>query len=135
MLCSFFIQSIYSLGCASIPSLCSLILLIRSYQTIIYSPLQTIDEEEEEDKQVTVEMKEESKQSQPSLWIAFLATGVTWFIYDFNVFFSFHFILISHMDILSSHVLLFNQFSLCKIHQLLQQYLLLLLVYLVFLVK
>lgn len=75
---------LYSLGCAAIPSLSSLILLIRSYQTIVYSPLQTTDEEEE--KQVTVEIKEESKHSQPSLWIAFLATGITWFIYDFNVF-------------------------------------------------
>ena len=73
---------LYSLGCAAIPSLSSLILLIRSYQTIVYSPLQTTEEEE---KQVTVEIKEESKHSQPSLWIAFLATGITWFIYDFDV--------------------------------------------------
>ena len=48
---------LYSLGCAAIPSLSSLILLIRSYQTIVYSPLQTTEEEEE--KQVTVEIKEE----------------------------------------------------------------------------
>ena len=76
---------LYSLGCAAIPSLSSLILLIRSYQTIVYIPLQTTAEEEEE-KKVTVEINEESKHSQPSLWIAFLDTGITWFIYDFNVF-------------------------------------------------
>ena len=65
---------------ASIPSLVSAIVLLRSSQTIIYRPLS--DKEE-----VDVESRPPPRKH-PPLRRAFLATGVCWFLYDLNVLFS-----------------------------------------------
>lgn len=61
---------------ASIPSLVSAIVLLRSSQTIIYHPLS--DKEE-----VDVESRPPPRKH-PPLRRAFLATGVCWFLYDLN---------------------------------------------------
>lgn len=60
---------------ASLPSLISLILLCYSYQRVVYLPLVDVEEAATESK------------AEPTLpvWRAFIATGVTWFLYDFNV--------------------------------------------------
>ncbi|KNB46061.1 hypothetical protein JH06_2990 [Blastocystis sp. subtype 4] len=59
---------------ASLPSLISLILLCYSYQRVVYLPLVDVEEAATESK------------AEPTLpvWRAFIATGVTWFLYDFN---------------------------------------------------
>ena len=75
---------------ACIPSFLSMILLLRSYNTIIYTPLQDIERNEEavdmnnDDCDVDGELSS-SQPARPPVWRAFLATGITWLIYDFNV--------------------------------------------------
>ena len=67
------------LCCASIPSLLSILILLKSYNSILYVPLMTNDEETE----VAVEITESSRPQ--SLFISFVGTGITWFLYDYNV--------------------------------------------------
>lgn len=63
---------------ASVPSFISLVCLLYSANTIIYVPLES------------VESSTPSEVEYPPLWRAFLRTGVSWLLYDFNVCPSFH---------------------------------------------
>ena len=58
---------------AAVPSLISLVCVLYSANTIVYVPLQS------------VESSVPSEVEYPPLWRAFLRTGVSWLLYDFNV--------------------------------------------------
>ncbi|KAK8823249.1 hypothetical protein WA538_002394 [Blastocystis sp. DL] len=57
---------------AAVPSLISLVCVLYSANTIVYVPLQS------------VESSVPSEVEYPPLWRAFLRTGVSWLLYDFN---------------------------------------------------
>ena len=92
---------------SSIPSLVSIVLLLRSYNQIIYTPILMEESDavsvlNEESVSISVPVEETQVKETPltspplkrathppgkthSLLTCFLSTGITWLLYDFNV--------------------------------------------------
>lgn len=82
---------------SSIPSLVSIVLLLKSYNQIIYTPILmeesvsiSIPFEETQVKETPLTSPPLKQTTHPpakthSLLTCFLSTGITWLLYDFNV--------------------------------------------------